>query len=344
MKRPGGFDRGPEDEELWERPRPRPIPLPASPFGAPRSGGGEEDAAAQQPESLEPGLPDPGIPDPSPMGVELEPHDAPTRELAPLDEPAGDPIRVAKRQLKRAQRAVRLRERREQRRFTAHVRRRRRAWLIACGAVLGLALFVAVGVLSPLTAVREVRVVGAERVDVAGLERALGRFEGVPLALVQESDVHRVLEPFPLIQRYSVERIPPHTLLVRIQERDAVIAVKRGDGFEMLDPAAVLVGAAEQPPKGVPVAKGRVTDPSTPAFTAAARIVRDLPEDIRKKLVRVSANSAQDVAFVLADGKRVVWGEAGETQRKAVVLRAMLKSIKSARIIDVSAPDTPVFQ
>ncbi|MFC6236072.1 FtsQ-type POTRA domain-containing protein, partial [Leucobacter soli] len=243
----------------------------------------------------------------------------------------------------RARRSVRDRERRERRRFTAHLRRRRVNWLVAGGAVAALAVFVAVGVLSPLTAVREIRVVGASKIDPDALQPALERFTGVPLALVGDGEVHRALEPFPLIQRYSIERIPPHTLLIRIEERDAVIAVKRGDRFELRDPAGVLVDRTDGRPKGVPLASGRVKDPSTPAFAAAARIVRDLPDDIRRKLVGVSASSAQDVTFELTGGRSVVWGEPAETQRKAVVLRAMLKSVKSASRIDVSSPDTPVF-
>lgn len=265
-------------------------------------------------------------------------------EPSGAEAPRQRPIRAAKRELGRARRSVRARERRESRRFTAHIRRRRRAWLIAGGAVLALAAFVAVGVLSPLTAVREVEVQGADRVDAAELQLALARFDGTPLALVQEADVHRALEPFPLIQRYSLERIPPHTLVVRIEERDPVIAVKHAGRFDLRDPAGVLLGTAKSAPKGVPVATGRAADPATPAFEAAARVIRDMPRDLRKRLLGVKAGGAQDVTFSLRDGKTVIWGEAGETQKKAVVLRAILKSVKTASVIDVSAPDAPVFE
>jgi len=239
---------------------------------------------------------------------------------------------------------VRRRERREAKRFTAHLRRRRRAWFIAGGAILALALFVAVGTLSPLTAVRDVQISGADRVSVDKVQEALARFEGVPLTLVSDRDVHRALEPFPLIQRYSIERIPPHTLLVRIEERDPVIAIKDDARYRLLDPAGVLVATAKEAPEGVPPAEGAAADLGSPAFTAAGTVIRDLPRDIREQLVGVTASSAQDVEFILDGGRRVVWGEAADTQRKAVVLRAMLKSVPRARMIDVSAPDAPVFE
>jgi cell division septal protein FtsQ len=239
---------------------------------------------------------------------------------------------------------VRKRERREQRRFTAHLRHRRRYWFAAAGAVLALMLFVAVGVLSPLTAVREVRIAGASQVNVEDLQTALARFEGVPLALVSEQDVHRALEPFPLIQRYAIERIPPHTLVVRIEERDAVMALEGDGALQLLDPAGVLIGTAEERPVGVPLAREQAADPASPAFSAAGRVIRDLPPDIREQLAEVSATSAQDVSFILTSGTQVVWGEAAETQRKAIVLRSVLSAVGAVAKIDVSSPNAPVFQ
>lgn len=253
-------------------------------------------------------------------------------------------VRSAERALARARESRRKREKREKQRFTAHLRRRRRTWLIAAGAVLGLALFVAVGTLSPMTAVREVRVQGASMVSMENLQTALSRFEGVPLTLVRDTEIHRALEPFSLIQKYSVERIPPHTLVVKIEERDPVIAVAEDDEFRLLDPAGVLVSVVEEAESGIPTAEGGAADPASPAFAAAGMIIRDLPADIRKKLVSVTATSAQDVEFVLDDGTRVLWGEAARTQQKAAVLRSMMKSVPQAAKIDVSAPDAPVFE
>jgi cell division protein FtsQ len=156
--------------------------------------------------------------------------------------------------------------------------------------------------------------------------------------------VHRALEKFPLIQRYSIERIPPHTLIVRIEERVAVIALERESGFELLDAAGVLLGRVDERPAGVPLGSAAMADTSSAGFIAAATVVRDMPDDIRQQLVSVDASSAQDVTFVLSNGAEVVWGEADETQRKAVVLRALLASIGAPTQIDVTVPDAPVFK
>lgn len=339
MRRPGGFDRHEADAEVEAKAEAKL----------------EGEAEAEAPRSNRAQGPRRGARSKRTPGAgEKSPRKAPGEQAVPDEKPGTRPegsergstdrVRSAERDLARARRSVRKREKRETRRFTAHLRRRRRNWLIGAGAVVALAVFVAVGTLSPLMAVRTVEVVGASRVSVEKLETALGRFEGTPLTLVRDAEVHTALEPFPLIQRYSIERIPPHTLLVRIEERDPVIAIERDGAFEMLDPAGVLVAQSDERPSGVPLAAGSVADPASAAFAAAGVVIRDLPSDLRKQTVGVEASSAQDVELTLADGTRVVWGEAVEIQRKAVVLRAMLKSVPQANVIDVSAPDAPVFE
>lgn len=342
MKRPGGFDR--DEAESGEPGTSRGGPKKARAPRRTARDGRSRGVGSRDDEELT-------------RAVEADrPSSAPAEPLTVVDavpatpmpvpaEPRPDErVRSAERALARARSSVRKRERREMRRFTAHLRRRRRNWLIVGGAVLALAIFVGVGALSPLMAVREVQVTGTSRVSVEKLQTALERFEGTPLTLVSDQEVHRALEPFPLIQRYSIERIPPHTLLVRIEERDPVIAIERDGKVQLLDPAGVLVAETDKAPAGVPLAEGTVADPGSPAFAAAGLVIRDLPADIRKRVVGVRASSAQDVELTLKDGTRVIWGEASDIQKKAAVLRAMSKSVPRASLIDLSAPDAPVFE
>ena len=255
-----------------------------------------------------------------------------------------DPVRAAEARLKQAGRDRRSREQRERRRFTEHLRVRRRRVFIALGTVLALALFVIAGVFTPIMAVRDVQLRGAQGVNVEELQQSLSRFQGVPLALVSDQDVHRAIEAFPLVQRYSIERIPPHTLIVTIEERVAAVALEREGGFDLLDPAGVLLGRVPERPVGVPLGSAELTDTSSPAFAAATGVVRDMPDDIRALLSEVRASNAQNVTFTLSDGTEVLWGESKETQRKSVVLRSLLASIGPVSMIDLSAPDAPVFK
>lgn len=352
MKRPGGFDAGPPAEHPPEEARtPRaPIALPIVRLS--RRARASDAADAVEPiEEVTAPVEDTAVAATDVADLVASDDDA----TVPLDDAVGElrvaesgteraaDVRDAQRRLRHAERARRRRERGEQRRFTAHLRQRRRVWLSVLGAVVGLALFVAVGVLTPLMAVREIRIDGAAQVNVDDLTRALTRFEGVPLALVNDQEVHDALTPFPLIERYAIERIPPHTLVLVIEERDAVIAIERDGAFALYDPAGVLVGSATERPQGVPLAAGSVLDTSSEAFAAAARVIRDVPADVRAEFVAVEAASPEELVWVLASGTRVTWGGADQTQRKAVVLRAMIASLENVASIDVSAPDSPVF-
>ncbi|WP_156316488.1 FtsQ-type POTRA domain-containing protein [Leucobacter japonicus] len=261
------------------------------------------------------------------------------------DRGEADSVRAAERRLKAAAKQRRARFRLERKRFSAASRGRRRFWIIAGSAVAALALFVAAGVFTPLMAVRDVRVEGAATVNEADISAALQRFTGVPLALVDDSEVHRALEPFPVIQRYAVERVPPHTLIVRIQERVPVLSVAGDAGVSMYDAAGVLLGTAEAAPAGVPVAGGALSDLDSDAFHSAARSLRDMPDELRAQIVGATATSAQDVTLTLASGVEVLWGDATDTRRKAVVLQTMLTALadQSVSRIDVSSSEAPVF-
>lgn len=272
-----------------------------------------------------------------------------TRARSGLDRFRGsepDPVREAERRVAAAARLRKRQARRERRRFSAEARGRRRHWIIAFAAVGALALFVGAGVFTPLMAVKTVEVTGAESVNAADVHSALERFEGRPLALIDDAEVHRALEPFPLIQRYAVERVPPHTLVVRIEERVPVISVAGTDGVELYDAAGVLLGAADAAPAGVPVGAGALTDRGSAAFRSASRALRDMPADLRAQITSASASSAQDVTFTLASGITVLWGDADESRRKAMVLQAMLASLAGQPVtrIDVSATEAPVFE
>ncbi|QIM16391.1 hypothetical protein G7067_08090 [Leucobacter insecticola] len=134
--------------------------------------------------------------------------------------------------------------------------------------------------------------------------------------------------------------------MVRIVERVPVITIERDGVFNSYDAAGVLLASAEVPMEGVPLATGAVTDLDSDAFSAASRVLRDMPADMRVQVASVEASSGQDVSIVFNTGLEVFWGDAEETQRKVAVLTAMISSLADRAIssIDVSSPRAPVFR
>lgn len=381
MKRPGGFERGADPEEPdrvnAEEAEPRGLlgrfsrrsgeqpPDDTAPpeRGAERAAGRSADDGTAVGRAVRDAMRSPESA-PSAATVDLAEarlarSGAPSTELTPASERVGvierarerfrsepDPVRAAGREVRRARRRRKRQERREQRRFSVQARRRRRNWLIALGAVGVLALTVVVGVFTPLMAVQDIRVDGASQVSQEEIEGALERFSGVPLALVEDREIHRALEPFPLIQRYGVERVPPHTLVVRIEERTPVLAVDRDDRFELYDPAGVLLDRTEERPEGVPLATDGLSNVASETYASAATVLRDMPADLRSRISSASATSAQNLSFDLDNGIEVIWGEATKTNRKVEVLESMLSALadKDVEVIDVSSTEGPVFR
>ncbi|MFD6055328.1 FtsQ-type POTRA domain-containing protein [Agromyces sp. NPDC060279] len=352
MKRPQGFD-GPR------APRPgRDRPAPSEPRApAPvslRRGGVEriEPDAVTAPVPVVGGDPNATVPlgtaplvaPPASNPVERGDADAPASEPerpSPAASAAAE-ARAARKALAAAERARRSYERREVRRFTAHTRRRRRAWLIGIGAA---ALFVG-GVLaiaySPAMALREVRVEGASRIPPEQIQAAFEGELGTPLPLIGSGEVNTALRAFPLIETYSTELVPPGTLIVRITERTPVGVVQGAEGLELVDAAGVVIDRPAERPEGQPLIEAGATNGA--GFRAAAGVVRALPDDIRSQLVRVTAETADDVRLELSSGASVVWGSAEDSALKAVVLAGLMKNAApdSVGLYDVSAPTSPV--
>jgi len=263
------------------------------------------------------------------------------------DELALQPSRAkqALRDLKRAQRQRRASERRERRRFLRPGRIRRQRVLVAASSVLALAVFVGIGVLSPALNLRTITVVGAERLDPAVVSERLESQLGTPLALLNTDDIRGALGEFTLIEAYSLETLPPHELVVRIVERKPVITLKRGDVFDLVDPAGVVIDSSAERIPGYPLGEGLVVDVNSPAFTATAKSLAYMQPELSAQVNVATASTDQDVTFVLASGLTIFWGSSEDSVRKSVLVNTMLTSLAGQPVssLDVSSVQSPVF-
>ncbi|NRD26124.1 FtsQ-type POTRA domain-containing protein [Frigoribacterium sp. VKM Ac-2836] len=256
---------------------------------------------------------------------------------------------AARRQARRASSERRRVERVEVRRFTRRSRHRR-ATLVSLGAVvLLLVASVAVAVFSPLLSLQTIRVEGTQRVDASAVQTALDGQLGTPLALIDFDEVTRELAAFPLIASYVTETAPPHTLVVRVQERQPVATVAAGDGFELVDPAGVVVQSLDARQEGVPLVDVGGAALDGPAYRSVAEVLLALPVTLRSTVDTVTASTADDVTLQLTSGERVVWGSADESAKKAQVLAGLIadqarRDPGASVEYDVSAPDNGIIR
>lgn len=251
----------------------------------------------------------------------------------------------ALRELKRAHRLRRRGEKRERKRFTGAARLRRRRVLVPLAAVLALAGFVAIGTLSPILNLRTITVVGAERVDPNLIIERLQSQIGTPLALLNEAQIRETLSAFPLIEEYAIETIPPHELVVRVVERRPVMTLKRGEVFDLVDAAGVVMQSQTERIPGFPLGEGLVVDVNSPAFVATAQSLTSMLPELAAQVNLASATTDQDVTFTLGSGLVIVWGSAEQSVRKSILVNTMLNSLAGRPVsrIDVSSVESPVF-
>lgn len=259
-------------------------------------------------------------------------------------EPDAAPVRL--REVWAASRARRKALRAEVRRFTGRQRRRRLLWLGGAASVVVLVLATLGAAYSPLFAVEQIRIVGADTLDTEAVQAALSDQIGTPLPLVDESAVKAALVTFPLVESYSLEARPPHELVVRIVERTPIGLIQTRAGYTLVDAAGVALSTTQTPAPGRPLVT--VTGGTgSAAFEAVGQVMRALPDSIRAQVTAVSASTPDDVTLTLGESNaQVVWGSAEDSAMKALVLeKAMIaRPPASVSLYDVSSPSAIVIR
>jgi cell division protein FtsQ len=230
--------------------------------------------------------------------------------------------------------------------FTQATRHRRRVWGISLGSIAAVVLGTVILVLSPVLALKEVRVEGAQRVTNEEIRTNLASLYGEPLARVSTERVGELLEPLTLIQSFTTRVEPPGTLVLEITERQPLGFVQKPPGFTVVDAAGVALWSTPEAPAGLPLILV-APDPDSPSYSAVARVLVALPSDISTQVEGITATTLDDVRFTIRQSSHeVVWGSAERSRAKARVLSAALTAAGSAspQVIDVTTPDSVVIR
>ncbi len=221
---------------------------------------------------------------------------------------------------------------------------RRRPWRRALAGVLALAAVAALAWVvgwSSWLAVDDVEVTGVSGAEAQAVARLVQVPVGTPLARVDTDAVSERVRERVTVAEVSVRRAWPGTLTVEVVPRSAALVMRNPQGLlEVVDAEGITFGTVRAVPKGVPVVTA--TDrkgTSKLALLSSLALLDALPPDLAKGVSGIKVSSADLITFTL--GKRsVVWGSGDDSERKVTILTALLRT--KAKVIDVSAPDTPV--
>jgi cell division protein FtsQ len=218
------------------------------------------------------------------------------------------------------------------------VPRRSRLWLVL---VVLLVLVLGAGVAwvvfwSSLLATRNVEVVGTSRLSAADVLAAADVPLGQPLARLDTAGVRaRVAELAP-VESVDVARVPPGTVRLEVVERTPIAVLPDASGLQLVDASGVVFAAVPERPAGLPLVEAE----SDRGRQAGIEVAAQLPADLRTQVEALQATTSDDVSLRLPEGVTVLWGSSADSERKTIVLRALLT--QPASIYDVSAPDAPV--
>lgn len=221
---------------------------------------------------------------------------------------------------------------------------RRRPWLMAAwlaGALVLLAGGAWLVEVSPVLAARSVRVEGVPRGSVTDITRRAAVTMGIPLARVDTVAIARRVIASATLAEVTVSRSWPNTIVISASPRVPVLAVKNPQGqVQVVDAQGVAYATVRVPPKGVPLINTVERPPSRDSLRAGIAVLEALSSNERVRVSNVTVSGANLVTLQLRS-VTVVWGGASEPELKVKVMTALLRQ-KGVRIIDVSAPRTPV--
>ena len=235
-----------------------------------------------------------------------------------------------------------------------HILRRRRIALLVVVLVLlgGLAGGVALLLYgSGLADVETVTVDGALAVPQDQVLAAAAIPTGGPLAGVDTSGAEQRVAALPGVASVTVGRDWPHTVVVTVVERVAVALADTPKGLMLVDRTGVPYEQAPEVPPALPHLNVSITGTITPGdvqTTAGLGVLAALPDAVRSQVLTITViapaatGGLPTVELALSDDRRVVWGSAENSQRKAAVLTALLTERGS--VFDVASPDLPTIR
>ncbi len=184
----------------------------------------------------------------------------------------------------------------------------------------------------------QVEVVGNESVGEARIDRVARVPRGTPLARVDLAAIQARVERLSSVRRVEVSRSWPHTVHIEVTERTPVAVINRGTGLQALDSEGVLFGRYAARPERLPLVRTE-PDTSAEALLEVGRVVDALPSQVAATVDVVEVASIDQIKLVLTSGRRVLWGSAEDSAKKAQVLAVLLD--RPGQQIDVSVPGRP---
>ena len=217
--------------------------------------------------------------------------------------------------------------------------------ILSIAGPISLTAIVLASFFTPMLAVENIEFVGNERISESELESALSSLYERPMTTISDAEITGLLGGFVLIETFTSQAEPPHTLRVNIRERQPILILVRSGKNFLYDAAGVQIATTDEISKypflifdGNPI--------ENPRFTAAVELLFSLPLTTYSQVFSLEVSESLTAKLVLRDSNLTVfWGSTDEGLLKSEVLDSLIATgVKNALTIDVSSPNSPVVQ
>ena len=210
---------------------------------------------------------------------------------------------------------------------------------LAAVGLVAAAVWVLFG--SPLLVVRSVTVSGTHLVPRSEVVAASGVQPGTPLIRVNTARAAARIVAIPQVRSVQVTRSWPNRLVIVVRERTPELALPAygGGGYDLADADGVVLQRVTRRPADLPLyptvaSQGALR--GDPDLAAAAAVLAELPAQVRRSVISVTAPQPDQVTLRLAGGITVLWGGTGRARVKARELTVLMR--QHLHYYDVSAP------
>jgi cell division protein FtsQ len=215
--------------------------------------------------------------------------------------------------------------------------------ILGIGGPIALVGLVLATLFTPLLAIEQIQVVGNERIKASKVMGSLEELVGQPLTVVTDAKVGELLAEYTLIETFTLQAEPPHTLTVKIRERQPVVILVRGGKNYLYDAAGIRISEAE---KGddYPYFRFAAEPTEDPKFATAVKVLLSLPLKTYEQIFSIQVSEQLTTTLIMKKtDTKVIWGGTDQALLKAEVLNTLIATgIDDGVTVDLSSPNAPV--
>ena len=188
--------------------------------------------------------------------------------------------------------------------------------LVVLGIVVGLAVY-----LLPIFRVNNIEITGNEHSTEEQVEEAAGVPQGSNLLRVNAHETALKVSDLPWVDKATVGRSLPNTLVIELEERVVAAFVDAEDGPHLIDTKGREF-IIDQPPAEAVEITGEWTSVT---LSDPVEVLSAIPTELRTRIARLDVVEPFVMRVHMDDGRTITWGANEDNENKARALATVLQ-------------------